>query len=60
MVIAPSNPTMESVQDFPYALNALVPLASSSSSARLAQRCHEVVQRLLQTAAPGGDWGMVG
>eukprot|EP00435_Cladocopium_sp_Y103_P072103 s156_g39.t1 len=43
-------------EDFPYALNGLVPLAAGASSTRLAQRCHEAVQRVLQSA-PGGWLG---
>ena len=41
-------------EDFPYALNGLVPLAAASGQARLEKQCHEAVRRVLQTQSPEG------
>ena len=41
-------------QDFPYALNGLVPLAAASKSPRLAQQCTDAVRRVLETGGPPG------
>ncbi|CAK8999182.1 unnamed protein product [Durusdinium trenchii] len=45
------------LEDFPYALNGLVPLAAASKSPRLAQQCTDAVRRVLETGGPPGWLG---
>ena len=43
-------------QDFPYALNGLIPLAAASNDPRLKQQCYDGIARVLETARGGTEW----
>ena len=43
-------------EDFPYALNGLIPLAAASNDPRLKQQCYAAIARVLETAHGGTKW----